>query len=254
MGLLFHSDKKQDTPVQTNKKVFEVHQQQWQSGLLDKTLQYDMEVTLLGQSNNTDFGYEIDRRNILIDNEEPNTVFEQLAFECGQAIFPLRFTIDKAGVIKQFYEYSKVIERWTVIKDQLLNYYEGDMAVNYIMRTDQNLKNADTIKQLIKNQLFVYFYFNPIGHNLEVNTNSLSWKTAPFMDFEGEITMVKASGTEGSGELVLQSDSPFITIHAKYTFDDRNKSIDSCSASILQDNESEIKLSFIAKQIEVLSN
>ena len=254
MGILFHSDKNMQIQVQTTKKIFEVHQQQLQFGLLDKIIQYDMEVTFLGQSNNTDFAYEIDRKNMLIDNHEPNTVFEQLAFECGQAIFPLRFTIDTSGEIKQFYEFSKVIERWTIIKNQLLSYYEVDMAVNYIMRTDQNLKNVNTIKQLIKNQLFVYFYFNPIQQKSTTTTTPLIWKTAPFMDFEGEITMVKEVDTEGSGELIVQSDSPFITIHAKYTFDDRNKSIDSCSASIVQYNESEIKLSFIAKQIEVLSN
>ncbi|WP_136667877.1 hypothetical protein [Flavobacterium sp. H122] len=251
MGLLFQSDKRMSTSSQTGKKVFEVNQQQFQGGLLDKTLQYEMEVTLLGQSNNTDFGYEIDRRNLLIDNEEPNTVFEQLAFECGKAIFPLRFTIDKNGVIKQLYEYPKVVERWLVIKEQLLNYYEGDMAVNYIKCTDQNLKNMDTIKQLIKNQLFVYFFFNPLQNTV---TEPLVWKTAPFMDFEGNITMLKATDSEGSGELVLQSDSPFININAKYTFDEKNKSIDSCNASIVQDNDSEIKLSFIAKQVEVLSN
>jgi hypothetical protein len=253
MNSLFDFDKNTEVTCVTS-KLFEVRQQQFTNGFLEKTLQYEMKVALLGTSNSTDFGYEIDRQNLLIDNVEPNTVFEQLAYECGQIIFPLRFSIDKSGTIKQLYEYTKLIKRWNDIKERLLTYYEGDMAVNYILRMDHNLNHIETTKELLRNQLFIFFYFSPLPTYPLLKKDSLIWKTAPFMDFVGEIKMVTTTHAEENEPIHLQSDSPFITINATYTFDEYKKSIDSCNASIVQDNELEIKLSFIAKQIEVLSN
>lgn len=253
MRLLFDMHKNTETTAGTT-KTFEVHQQQFQYGLLEKTLQYEMKVSLLGGSTSTDFGYEIDCQNLLIDNVEPNTVFEQLAHDCGQIIFPLRFSIDKSGTIKHLYEYTKVLERWHELKERLLNYYEGDMAVNYILRMDRNLHHIETLKQLLRNQLFFYFYFSPLpSYPLSYN-DFLLWKTAPFMDFEGEIKMVTTTHVEENEPVRLQSDSPYISIDATYTFDEFRKSIDSCKAQIVQENELSIQFSYITKQHDVSSN
>ncbi|GAA4758314.1 MULTISPECIES: hypothetical protein [Flavobacterium] len=254
MNLSFSSNQKILTHTQIGKKIFEVSHKQYVSGLLDKTLQYEMEVTLLGQAAAGVTGYEIDRKNVLIDKEEPNTVFEILAMECGKALFPLRFSVDEKGNVVTIYEYPKVLERWEIIKSQLLNYYEGDMAVSYIKCNDSNLKNIETLKKMLRNQLFGYFFFNPLIKKNAENKQSVIWKTAPFMDFEGEIQMNNAQENVNTTELILESDSPFIKITAQYTFDEKNKSIDSCKASIVQDNDTKIELSFIAKQAEVSQN
>lgn len=253
MNLSFSSNKKILTNTQIGKKVFEVNHKQYVGNLLDKTLQYEMEVTLLGQVTAGVSGYEIDRKNVLIDNEEPNTVFEMLAMECGKALFPLRFSVDEKGNIVTIYEYPKVVERWEIIKNQLLNYYEGDMALSYIKCNDNNLKSIETLKKMLRNQLFGYFFFNPLVKKHSV-IDSVIWKTAPFMDFEGDIQMNVVQENLNATDLILESDSPFIKIIAQYTFDEKNKSIDSCTASIVQDNDTKIELSFIAKQAEVSQN
>lgn len=251
---LSYQPEKLPTQTQSVKKVFEVIHKQYTENLLEKTLQYDMEVTLLGQVSTETFGYEMDRTNLLIDNEEPNTVFEQLAVECGKALFPIRFSANQEGDVVHIYNYENILERWQIIKKGLLNYYEGDMAVSYIKCNNDNLKNQEIIKKLITNQLFAYFFLNPLEENSQDDNTAVIWKTAPFMDFEGIIPMQKVIKNDVPGELVLQSDSPFIKIEAKYTFDERNKSIDSCTSSIVQDDKTKIELSFITKQVEVSQN
>lgn len=254
MNLSFSSDKKVSENPLVGKKVFEVIHKQYISGLLNKSLQYEMEVSLLGHVTALIKGYEIDRKNLLIDNEEPSGVFDSLALACGNALYPVRFSIDEKGDVVQVYEYPRLIERWEAIKNQLLNYYEGDMAVNYIQCNDRNLKNIESLKKLFKNQLFHYFFFNPIEKRQIEQKGSAIWKTAPFMDFDGDILMNIVPEYSNAGDLMLQSDSPFIKIKAQYTFDEKNKSIDSCKASIVQDNDTTIELSFITKQAEVSQN
>lgn len=254
MDLSFSSDKKVSENLEVSKKFFEVSHKQYLSGLLQKTLHYEMEVSLLGHVTALVKGFEIDRKNLLIDNEEPGAVFDSLALECGNALFPMRFSVDEKGDIVQIYEYPRLIERWEVIKDRLLNYYEGDMAVNYIKCNNNNFKSIESLKRLLKNQLFNYFFLNPIEKKQIEHKGFVVWKAAPFMDFEGDILMNFVSENNNIGELILQSESPFIDIKVHYTFDEKNKSIDSCKASIVQDNDTTIELSFITKQAEVSQN
>ncbi len=254
MDLSFSSDKKVSKKPFVGKKTFEVIHKQYVSGLLHNTLQYEMEVALLGHVTALIKGYEIDRKNLLVNNEEPSAVFDELALACGKALYPIRFSVDDKGDVVQIYEYPRLIERWEAIKSQLLNYYEGDMAVNYIKCNDNNIRNNDSLKSLLKNQLFNYLFFSPIDKKSIEHKGFAIWKTAPFMDFEGDILMNVVPESSNAGELMLQSDSPFIKIKAHYTFDEKNKSIDSCKASIVQDNDTTIELSFITKQAEVSQN
>lgn len=254
MDLSFSSNKKVSENLKMGKKIFEVSHKQYSKGLLQKTLHYEIEVALLGHVTGLVKGYELDRKNVLIENEEPSAIFDSLALECGKALFPMRFSVDAKGDIVQIYEYPRFLERWELIKNQLLDYYEGDMAVNYIKCNDNNLKNIESLKKLFKNQLFNYFFFNPIDKKQIDYKGFTIWKTAPFMDFEGDILMNLVHENSNSSELILQSDSPFIKIKAHYTFDEKNKSTDSCKASIVQDNDTTIELSFITKQAEVSQN
>ncbi|HKX86918.1 MAG TPA: hypothetical protein VJL37_09605 [Flavobacterium sp.] len=242
----------------TGTKTFEVMHRQYSGDWVDKSIQYEMEVTLLNNVNQNGFVYQINRKNLLIDGSEPDIVFDQLACECGNALFPLKFLVNNLGEIEQIFEHQQMVERWETIKEKLVDYYEGDTALNYIKLTDKNIKNPDVIKRMMYNHLFVYFFFKPLYGFYQDDKLNTIWKPAPFMDFTVDIpmknTLVKKKDESNetgisNDELYIEmeSDSDVIEIKGKYTFNQKNKSIDSCEGSILMDGKEEIKLTFITK-------
>jgi hypothetical protein len=95
----------------TETKTFEVMHRQYSGDWVDKTIQYEMEVTLLNNVNQNGFVYQINRKNLLIDGSEPDIVFDQLACECGNALFPLKFLVNNLGEIEQVFEHQQMVER-----------------------------------------------------------------------------------------------------------------------------------------------
>jgi hypothetical protein len=243
----------------TGAKTFEVIHRQYSGDWVNKTIQYEMEVALMNNVNQNGFVYEINRKSLLIDGSEPDTVFDQLACECGNALFPLKFLVNSLGEIEQIFEHQKMVERWETIKDKLVNYYEGDAALNYIKLTDKNIKNPDIIKRMMQNHLFVYFFFKPLYGFYQDNKVNAIWKPASFMDFTFDIpmkqTLVKKkseSNKEGISNdqvyIEIQSDSDVIEINGKYAFNPKDNSVVSFEGTMQQERNDEIKLTFITKQ------
>jgi hypothetical protein len=243
----------------TGTKTFEVIHRQYSGDWVDKTIQYEMEVALMNNVNQNGFVYEINRKKLLINGGEADTVFDQLACECGNTLFPLKFLVNSLGEIEQIFEHQKMVERWETIKDKLVNYYEGDAALNYIKLTDKNIKNPDIIKRMMQNHLFVYFFFKPLYGFYQDNKANAIWKPAPFMDFTFDIpmkqTLVKKkseSNDEGISTdevyIEMQSDSDVIEINGKYAFNPKDNSVVSFEGTMLQEGNDEIKLTFITKQ------
>lgn len=246
-------------------KTFEVIHRQFSGNWVNKVIQYDMEVALLNNLNPNQFVYEINRNKLLIDGSEPDAVFDQLACDCGNALFPLKFLVNRFGEIEQIYEHQLMVERWESIKERLVNYYEGEAALDYIKLMNTNIKNPEIVKSMMQNHLFVYFLFKPIYGFYEDNKVMTNWKAAPFMDFKKDIPMtqilVKEKNESDNKEIFndevqieIQSDSDVIEINGKYTFDPKNNSIDSCEAILLMDGKKEIKLTFVTKQEKIVSN
>ena len=240
-------------------KTFEVIHRQFSGDWVDKTIQYEMEVSLLNNVNQNGFVYEINRKNLLIDGSEPDTVFDQLACECGDALFPLKFLVNSSGEIEQIFEHAQMIQRWEPIKSRLINYYEGDAALNYIKLSDNNIKKPDMLKKMMQNHLFVYFYFKPLFGFYQDNKTMTKWKSASFMDFDADIpikqTLIKRKReNNNSGEfnedvlIEIQSDSDNIEIKGIYTFNSKDNSLVSFEGTMLLEGKEEIKLTFMANQ------
>lgn len=240
-------------------KTFEVIHRQYSGDWVDKTIQYEMQVTLLNNVSQNGFVYELDRKNLLIDGSTPDLVFDQLAFDCGNALFPLKFLVTSLGEIEQIFEHEKMLQRWEIIKNKLINYYEGDTALEYIQMTDTNIKNSNLLKSIMQNHLFVYFFFKPLYGHYQDNTKVTQWKAAPFMDFSIDIPMqqvlVKKKGvnndeivTKDEIHIEIQSESEWIDMYGKYTFHPKDNSLVSCEASMVLSGNEEIKLTMNSKQ------
>lgn len=252
MNLLEDSKKMFVLHPKPGTKTFEVIQRQFSGDWVDKTIQYEMEVALLNNVNQNGFVYEIDRKNLLIDGSVPDLVFDQLAFDCGNALFPMKFLVSSLGEVEQIFEHEQMLQRWEIIKEQLINYYEGDTALEYIKMTDSNIKNFDVLKSMMQNHLFIYFFFKSLYGFYQDDKLNTIWKPAPFMDFTIDIpmkyTLVKMNN-ESNDEVYIemQSESEFIDIYGKYTFHPKNNSLVSCEGTMTLSGKEEIKLTFITK-------
>ncbi|MCL9805302.1 hypothetical protein NAT51_07205 [Flavobacterium amniphilum] len=240
-------------------KTFEVTHRQFSGDWVDKTIQYELEVSLLNNVNQNGFVYVIDRKNLLIDGSAPDTVFDQLACDCGNALFPMKFLVNSLGEIEQIFEHQQMVERWEIIKNKLINYYEGDTALDYIKLSDSNIRNTGVLKKMMQNHLFVYFFFKPLYGFYQDNKTVTKWKPAPFMDFSFDIpmkqTLVKRKKENNDTDEIsddvfieIQSDSDVIAINGVYTFNPKDNSLVSCEGTMLLEGKKEIKLTFMTKQ------
>ena len=131
---------------------------------------------------------EINRKQVYINNKQPDAIIEQLANSISETIFPIQLQISSKGEIESIGNHKEILERWQIKKEELSAYYKGDIAEKIIAKADNFFKNKYIITDSLTENWFFNLFFKPIygsySTNKEINYNC----TFPFESKEFEIT------------------------------------------------------------------
>jgi hypothetical protein len=153
----------------TQKRNYGFIYQNFENEELISTIHYETEIIC----DENDYNYaifEINRKQIFIDNQAPDLKIEQIANSCAQAIFPIRVKTSEKGEIAQIVNHEAIKQRWTPIKEKLLNYYQGDIVQEIILKTEMVLLNQKQLQKSIeKTDFFICFSSHCIKATIKTN-------------------------------------------------------------------------------------
>ncbi|MCS3532786.1 hypothetical protein [Chryseobacterium sp. JUb7] len=105
--------------------------------------------------------YLIERREILINNQLPSLVLEQVSDKIGNLFFPLKVETFENGHLKHITNLEEIRKRWKNLKPEFSYYYKGEYAQKLIQIIENELGFKSKIQNRILNSLFYRLYFLP---------------------------------------------------------------------------------------------
>ena len=107
--------------------------------------------------------FEINRASdIYINGKVPDTTMNELGAKTAEVLYPLKIVVDEFGEWIAIYNYNEIESRWEKIKNEILDYYEGEVAETYIEQIEYALENEDTLLASLRSDYFLRAFFNGI--------------------------------------------------------------------------------------------
>lgn len=127
------------------------------------------------------FSFEINRKQIYIDNLAPDLKVEQIADASSEAIFPVELKVSGKGEIQEITNHKRIINRWFPIKERLSKYYQGNIISEMLLKIETTLVNKNLLTESICKTWFFHLYFKPLYTNYtQEKPNSYSWESPIF--------------------------------------------------------------------------
>src|SRR6478752_1823072 len=116
----------------------------------------------IGQNKETNNNiYQVDRTPVFINDQEPDTLAEELAAKIGAVIYPLQLETNTQGLAIKIQNHGEIMGRWNTLKADLLEYYEGEVFLKYIQLSEQSLLAEEILLEKLGQDWFLYTYFAP---------------------------------------------------------------------------------------------
>lgn len=145
------------------------------------TLEMEAGVKWLATDKNSFHLFEINRGSILVNNQVPDTIMDELAAKTAEVLYPLKIVVDDTGKWIAIYNFDEIENRWKDTKEAILDYYEGEVVENYIDHTDYALESSDSLFKLLASDYFLRTFFNGIHVGYTAN---FSFKNEVFFPLE----------------------------------------------------------------------
>ena len=82
----------------------------FENDILKNQIFYEVEVVFLTDQYGNNCVFEINRKQIFINNKKSRSHLEQIADDAGQAIFPIRIKIKKNGEIEKILNQDAIVQ------------------------------------------------------------------------------------------------------------------------------------------------
>ncbi|MCV9929313.1 hypothetical protein OIU83_16725 [Flavobacterium sp. LS1R49] len=144
------------------KRVYGFTYENFENDILKKQMHYEMEINFMQDRYANNCVFEINRKQIFIDNKAPDSKMEQIVDKAAQAMYPLRIKVKKNGEIEEILNSDVIGKRWLAIKEGLSKYYTGEIAFKVIDKIDAVLLDEDLLLESISQNWFFHLYFKPL--------------------------------------------------------------------------------------------
>lgn len=143
------------------KRVYGFSFESFDNNILKNQIHYEIEIYFTDDNFSHNCTFEINRKQVYINNKAPDTKIEQIAEKTSQAIFPLQIRIKSNGEIEEILNTASIKKRWMSVKYDLLKYYKGDTISKVTNKIETVLLNDALLKKSICQNWFFHLYFKP---------------------------------------------------------------------------------------------
>lgn len=106
----------------------------------------------------------IERNNLKINNQIPNLAFDELAYRCGNVIYPLKVKVNYDLIPIKLLNHQAIIKRWVQTKKEIENDHNNlnNEVEKYLAEMQKSLVKKESILQTVKTDLFLSALFVPL--------------------------------------------------------------------------------------------
>ncbi|NHN27601.1 hypothetical protein FIA58_018120 [Flavobacterium jejuense] len=147
------------------------------SGNEENTLKFEVSVIYKGKNEKDNLVFEVDKiSKTFINDEEVNTIADELAIKTSDVLYPLEVNITEEGKWIGVNNYKEINKRWEQIKEKILDEYEGEWVERYLLLNEKTLGNEDDLLGSLQKDWFLNSYFNTIyvyySHKFKFQTST----------------------------------------------------------------------------------
>lgn len=176
-------------PLETNfnfiaasqERVYGFMYENFENDVLKNQIFYELEVNFISDRYSSNCVFEINRKQLSINNKKPNSKIEKIAETAAQNIFPLRIKIKKNGEIDKILNHEAIKKRWFEAKNTILEYYKGKDIAKVISKIETMLLDKISLVQSLNENWFFHLFFKPLYDSYTENRcQKYIWKSPVF--------------------------------------------------------------------------
>ena len=151
---------------------------------------------------------EVTITSFLLNFKYPDSLMQIIALKCREAIEKCVFQVNTKNVIIGLENYNEIVEKWTQIKQKMIQEYDGEIVDKYLILFEKSLENEAVLLKTIKKNLFINQYFFPIFDEPYHGFQKKGVETLSFfnLDYEEEVIIeVENQGNFDENEKAIVS-------------------------------------------------
>lgn len=125
-------------------------------------IHFEVEVAYKGQSQMGQYHFYLNRKKVFINQTAPDLTIEQLAEKAGSCLYPMEIATSIEGPFEEITNYEEIKKRWKAKKNELQDYYKGEIAEKIISDLDAIYSNKSRVEMAMNDDLFLTLFFMPI--------------------------------------------------------------------------------------------
>ncbi len=126
------------------------------------TIHFELELSCLQEMPGGRFLFELNRKQVYINEQAPDKVADRLSDDLGKVVYPLQVITDYAGTVIKLANIKDIQQRWSTARAQIEQYYTGDIVQQAIDAMDMALDRDTQVFNAVKNDFFIALFFSGI--------------------------------------------------------------------------------------------
>lgn len=143
------------------KRTYGFSLENFENDVLKTKIHYEVDMVYVRNQYNQNI-LEVNRKQVYINNKEPEILIEQLANKIAETIFPIQVKLSGQGEIVAITNHDDVKKRWAKKQEDLLEYYEGDLSDKIIAKANICYTNDGFLLDSLSKNWFFNLFFKPI--------------------------------------------------------------------------------------------
>lgn len=127
-----------------------------------KKVHFELEIISITAWDDGNFIFELDRKQVYIDNKSPDLLIDRLADELGSYLYPVQIKVDIQGYIKDIQNHGELVQGWDQNKYKPKRYYAGSIAERIIENMDHAIRSKQRVLSALKQDWFLSVFFSGI--------------------------------------------------------------------------------------------
>ncbi|WP_433812737.1 hypothetical protein [Flavobacterium johnsoniae] len=152
--------------------------QDFENEKLIKEVHYEVEINCKTSNTYNDFIFEINRKQVYINNKVPNLLVGQMLEKCAKVIFPIKIIPAEDGTISEIENHKEIVQRWNSLKEHLGSYYYSEAAYKILNNVQNIILNKQKLERSLNKDWFFHLYFSPLYIDYPLQTpQTYKWKS-----------------------------------------------------------------------------
>ncbi|WP_027393184.1 hypothetical protein [Aquimarina latercula] len=174
-----------------------------------KRLDFTVSVEFTGESENS-YEWRINKSNFFFNQKEATLLVEEVSIFFVNTLYPLDIATNVSGEIIGIRNHSEIIERWSVIKEKLIQEYRGELILKLIKKFEKLIKNPLKLEISLSKEIFWSVFFTKRYQNYGETFKKSSLINLPLeayqppLSYNGFLKLIPDNSAKNPLKLIFQ--------------------------------------------------